>query len=80
MTADSERWSYYIHQVSTDDLNDRGLAAAFKTLGEDGWDLVSSFAAIRPPQFFGNPVVFVFKKRGSGHTPPGVLDPDAPTW
>ena len=79
MAADLETWSYYIHEVQIDDLKERkGLTAAFKTLGDDGWELVSSSSAIRPPQQFGNPIVFVFKKRGSGHKP-GVLDPDAPT-
>lgn len=79
MAADLETWSYYIHEVQIDDLKERkGLTAAFKTLGDDGWELVSSSSAIRPPQQFGNPIVFVFKKRCSGHKP-GVLDPDAPT-
>jgi len=66
MTDNETTWSYFTWNAkvpSVTSLND-----GFTLLGELGWELATSMSTVKSLlNVTGNDLIFVFKKRGTGH-------------
>lgn len=61
-----DAWEYHLKVVKNPDLGQ--LGDSLNRLGSQGWELVSTLSTVKTwVNMSGNDLVFVFKRRGTGH-------------
>ncbi len=74
-------WSYWVLKLLNPEIN--SLEDTLNRAGADGWELVTSVSTNKVIGAFGNHLVFVLKKRGTGHQArlrPPTVPPTDPGW